>query len=108
MSVLTVSPEYKTLLKKTAPKVIHTEEENEVYTEILYDLDRRSKELTPAEKDLAELLTLLIENFEETHYRLPRSKPLDVLRWKSCGRATCVPALGLAMPGGVKSFLLRS
>jgi HTH-type transcriptional regulator/antitoxin HigA len=81
MCVLTVSPEYKTLLKKAAPKVIHTEEENEAYTKILYDLDRRSKELTPAEKDLAELLTLLIENFEETNYRLPRSKPLDVLRF---------------------------
>jgi HTH-type transcriptional regulator/antitoxin HigA len=81
MSVLTVSPEYKTLLKKAAPKVIHTEEENEAYTKILYDLDRRSKELTPAEKDLAELLTLLVENFEETNYRLPRATPLDVLRF---------------------------
>ena len=52
MSVLTVGPEYKTLLRKAAPKVIHNEEENEAYSEILYDLDRRSKELTPAEKDL--------------------------------------------------------
>ena len=81
MNSLTASPEYTTLLKKYPPKVIHTEEENEAYTEILYDLDRRSKTLTPAEKELAELLTLLIEDFEEKQYQLPRAKPLDILRF---------------------------
>jgi HTH-type transcriptional regulator / antitoxin HigA len=75
------STEYAVLLQKIAPKVIRTEQENEAYTEILYELDRRSKNLTAAEKELAELLTLLIENFEETRYRLPRAKPLDVLRF---------------------------
>ncbi len=81
MSSLTVSLEYGALLRKVPPKVIRSEKENEAYTEILYDLDRRSKTLTPAEKELAELLTLLIEDFEEKQYRLPRSKPLDVLRF---------------------------
>lgn len=81
MSIVLVSPEYSTLLKKVPPKVIRTEEENAKYTEILYDLDRRSKTLTPAEKELADLLTLLIEDFEEKRYRLPRTGPLDVLRF---------------------------
>lgn len=81
MSTLTVSAEYGALLRKVPPKVIRTEKENEAYTEILYDLDRRSKALTPAEKELAELLTLLIEDFEEKRYRLPRAKPLGVLRF---------------------------
>jgi len=63
------------------PKVIRTEEENEAYPEILYELDRRSKTLTPAETELAELLTVLIEDFEEKRYRLPRAKPLDILRF---------------------------
>ena len=81
MSTLTVSPEYGALLKKVPPKVIRTEKENEAYTEVLYELDRRSKRLTGAEKELAELLTLLIEDFEEKRYRLPRAKPLDVLRF---------------------------
>src|ERR1700751_2142355 len=72
--------EYAVLLQKIAPKVMRTEQENEAYTEILYELDRR-KNLTAAEKELAELLTLSIENFEETRYRLPRAKPLDVLRF---------------------------
>lgn len=81
MSIVLVSPEYSTLLKKVPPKVIRTEEENAKYTEILSDLDRRSKTLTPAQKELAELLTLLIEDFEEKRYRLPPSGPLDVLRF---------------------------
>jgi HTH-type transcriptional regulator / antitoxin HigA len=81
MSTLTVSPEYEALLRKVPPKVIRTEKENEAYTEILYELDRRSSKLTAAEKELAELLTLLIEDFEEKRYRLPRGKPLDVLRF---------------------------
>ena len=81
MSSLSVSPEYSALLTKFPPKVIHTQEENEAYTEILYDLDRRSKTLTSAEKELAELLTLLIEDFEEKRYQLPRTKPLDALRF---------------------------
>jgi HTH-type transcriptional regulator/antitoxin HigA len=81
MSTPTVSPEYGALLKKIPPKVIRTGKENEAYTEILYDLDRRSKTLAPAEKELAELLTLLIEDFEERQYQLPRAKPLDAVRF---------------------------
>jgi len=81
MSSLTVSPEYSALLKKFPPKVIRTEEENETYSEILCQLDQRSKSLTRAEKELAELLTLLIEDFEEKHYRLPRAKPVEVLHF---------------------------
>lgn len=81
MSIVLVSPEYTTLLKKVPPKVIRTEEENAKYTQILYDLDRRSKTLTLAEKELADLLTLLIEDFEEKRYQLPRAEPLEVLRF---------------------------
>jgi len=81
MNTLAVSPEYGALLRKVPPKVIRTERENDAYTEILYELDQRSKTLTAAEKELAKLLTLLIEDFEEKRYRLPRAKPLEVLRF---------------------------
>lgn len=81
MSTLTISPEYEALLRKVPPKVIRTEKENEAYTEILYELDKRSAKLTAAEKELAELLTLLVEDFEEKHYKLPKGKPLDVVRF---------------------------
>jgi len=79
VSVVTVSPEYSALLTRFPPKVIRTEKENETYTKILYDLDRRNKTPTRAEKELAELLTLLIEEFEERQYQLPQTNPLDVL-----------------------------
>ncbi len=81
MSALAVSPEYRSLITRVPPKVIRTEKENEAYTEILYDLDRRSRTLTPAEKELAELLTLLIEDFEEKRYPLPHANPLDAVRF---------------------------
>jgi HTH-type transcriptional regulator/antitoxin HigA len=81
MKTLTASPEYIELLKKFPPKVIRTEKENEAYTELLYELDRRSRKLTSAEKELAGLLTLLIEDFEDRHYQLPRAKPLEVLQF---------------------------
>src|SRR5260370_17708105 len=81
MSTLTASPEYIELLKKFPPKVIRTEKENEACAEILYELDRRSAKLTSAEKKLADLLTLLIEYFEDRRYQLPRAKPLEVLQF---------------------------
>jgi HTH-type transcriptional regulator/antitoxin HigA len=81
MTTLAARRGYRTLLSKVAPKVIRTEDENEIYVEILHDLDRRSGKLTPAEKELAELLTVLIEDFEEKHYQLPRASPLGVLRF---------------------------
>lgn len=80
MSSVIASPEYTALLKKFPPKVIRTEEENEAYTEVLYELDQR-KSLSNAEKELAELLTLLIEDFEGKKYRLPRAKPLETLHF---------------------------
>lgn len=80
MSTLTASPEYSALLKKFPPKVIRTEKENEAYTELLYELDQRGN-LTAAEKELARLLTLLIEDFEARSYPFPRAKPLDVLQF---------------------------
>jgi len=81
MSSLTVSPEYSALLTKIPPRVIRSDKENEAYTEILHALDRRAKNLTRAESELADLLTLLIEDYEDKRYQLPRAKPLDALRF---------------------------
>jgi HTH-type transcriptional regulator / antitoxin HigA len=73
--------EYKRLLGKFSPTVIHSEKENEAYTQVLYELDQRSGKLTRAEKELAELLTVLIEDFESKRYELPRAKPVEVVRF---------------------------
>ncbi len=79
MSTATSRPEYATLLAKTLPAVIHSEKENEHYTALLEELDRRPGKLTTAEQRLAELLTLLIEDFEEKHYSLKASTGIEVL-----------------------------
>src|SRR3954471_4135292 len=71
--------EYRRLLASVLPRVIHSEEENERYTAILEELLMRPKR-TAGEKRLIELLTLLIEDFEEKHYSLPAAGPLEILR----------------------------
>lgn len=81
MSSPTATAEYAALLRKTPPKVIQSEQENEAYSEILYELDRRSNSLTRAEREFAELLTLLVEDFEEKRFALPRAKPLQVIEF---------------------------
>jgi HTH-type transcriptional regulator/antitoxin HigA len=79
MSTATSRPEYATLLAKTLPAVIHSEKENEHYTALLEELDHRPGKLTPAEQRLAELLTLLIEDFEEKHYSLKPATGIEAL-----------------------------
>jgi HTH-type transcriptional regulator/antitoxin HigA len=76
---ITDKQEYAGLLAKTLPHVIHTEEENERYIAELEALDLRG-DLSPEEERLAELLTLLIEDFEQKTYSLPAASPLDMVR----------------------------
>ena len=78
MSTATSRPEYAELLARTLPSVIHSEKENERYLAMLEELDQKGK-LTSAEQRLAELLTLLIENFEDKAHALKPAKPTDVL-----------------------------
>jgi HTH-type transcriptional regulator/antitoxin HigA len=73
------SREYQRLLGRTLPRVIRTEAENEHYLELLAQLDARSDDLTPAERELADLLTLLIEDFEKQVYALKAASPLEAL-----------------------------
>ncbi len=46
---------------------------------VLLELDER-EDRTPEEEALAELLTLLVEDYEEKHYPLPRVSPGESLR----------------------------
>jgi HTH-type transcriptional regulator/antitoxin HigA len=71
--------EYSCLVSKALPHVIRNEAENEHYIRTLEVLDAKSNP-TPAEKTLADLLTMLIEGFEERHYALRRASPLENLR----------------------------
>jgi HTH-type transcriptional regulator/antitoxin HigA len=71
---------YRVLLGRTLPTVIHSEEQNQRYIEILAGLDSR-EELSPEERELAGLLTVLIENFEAEHYALNASTPVSMLQF---------------------------
>jgi HTH-type transcriptional regulator/antitoxin HigA len=81
MSSLAVSPAYSALLVRFPPRVVRSEEQNEGYTQALYELEQNQNSWSPEEAELADLLTLLIENYEEQHYQLPRSSPLQMLQF---------------------------
>lgn len=73
-------PDYAELLAQTLPGVIHSEEENEHFIAVLAELERRSDNWSVAENKLADLLTLLIESFEEENYKLKAATPAEVLQ----------------------------
>jgi HTH-type transcriptional regulator/antitoxin HigA len=79
MSASAVRSEYASLLTRTLPSVIGSEAENERYISVLEDLDHKGSRMSAAERRLAQLLTLLIEDFEEKHYALEAGSALDVL-----------------------------
>jgi HTH-type transcriptional regulator / antitoxin HigA len=70
--------EYRGLVGRSLPHVIRTEKENEYYIDLLYSLDQKDNP-TAAERELADLLTLLIEAFEDQHYALKQATPLENL-----------------------------
>jgi HTH-type transcriptional regulator / antitoxin HigA len=75
-----IRSEYAALLSSTLPVVIHSEAQNQRYLALLEELDGKGRRLRAAERRMAQLLTLLIEDFEERHYALRASGPVDVLR----------------------------
>ncbi|SRR5258706_11120721 len=79
MSATAGRSEYATLLSSTLPAVIHSEAENERCIRRLEELDRKGSRMSAAERRMADLLTLLIEDFEEKHYALKTASPLEVL-----------------------------
>jgi HTH-type transcriptional regulator / antitoxin HigA len=79
MSAAAVRSEYAALLSSTLPAVIRSEAENERCIRRLEELDRKGRRMSAAERRMAELLTLLIEDFEEKHYTLKAASPVDVL-----------------------------
>jgi HTH-type transcriptional regulator / antitoxin HigA len=70
---------YRGLLAKSLPRPIRNDEELERLTAILLELDQRQRR-TPEEEALAEVLTLLIEDYEGKHYPLPGVSPQESLK----------------------------
>jgi HTH-type transcriptional regulator/antitoxin HigA len=68
------------MIERGAPHLIRTEQQLESYTRALYRLTSESHP-TQAQIEAIELLTLLIERYENEHYALPKASPADVLRF---------------------------
>jgi len=81
MSALAVNPVYTALLAKVLPRVVRSDEQNEAYIEALYEMEQRKGRRSKEERELADLLTLLIEDYEAKHYELPKASPLDVIEF---------------------------
>ena len=82
MSPTTIDLDEKTygqLLRRTLPHVIRTDEECERLTAELLRLDEREN-ATPEEKELAELLTVLIDEYEVRRYPIPKASPQQTLQ----------------------------
>ena len=80
MSASAVRSEYASLLTNTLPALIRSETENKRHIALLAEFDRKGSRMSAAERRMAELLTLLIEDFEEKHYALKAASAVDVLK----------------------------
>ena len=70
---------YRKLLGRTLPHVIHTDEECERLTNELMRLDQR-EDLSPEETELAELLTVLLDEYEQRRYPIRKARPQQTLQ----------------------------
>ncbi len=68
------------MIERGAPHVIESEEQLAAYTKTLYRLTAEPRP-TRAQLKAIELLTLLIERYEEEQYSVPKASPADVLRF---------------------------
>src|SRR5205807_272356 len=67
------------MIAKGAPHVIHNDAELEAYTKALFQLTALENP-SPSEEEAIELLTLLIERYEQEHYPIPAADPVSVVR----------------------------
>jgi HTH-type transcriptional regulator/antitoxin HigA len=63
-----------------APRVIHNDAELEIYTDALFRLTALESP-SGSEVEAIELLTLLVERYEQEHYSIPKADPVSVVRF---------------------------
>jgi len=63
-----------------APRVIHNDAELEAYTDALFRLTALENP-SRSEEEAIELLTLLVERYEQERYPIPASDPVAVVRF---------------------------
>lgn len=78
MSMVLANP--AEMIAQGAPHVIHNDAELEVYTESLFQLTALENPSSD-EMEAIELLTLLVERYEQEHYPIPAAEPVSVVRF---------------------------
>lgn len=63
-----------------APRVIHNDAELEMYTDALFRLTALENP-SSSEVEAIELLTLLVERYEQEHYSVPAADPVSIVRF---------------------------
>jgi HTH-type transcriptional regulator/antitoxin HigA len=68
------------MIAQGAPRVIHNDAELEAYTNALFQLTALERP-SRSEVEAIELLTLLVERYEQEHYKIPAGDPASVVRF---------------------------
>lgn len=68
------------MIAQGAPRVIHNDRELAAYTEVLFKLTALDNP-SPSEAQAIELLTLLVDQYEQAHYSVPAADAVSVVRF---------------------------
>jgi HTH-type transcriptional regulator / antitoxin HigA len=68
------------MIARGAPHVIHNDAELEIYTDALFRLTALENP-SSSEVEAIELLTLLVERYEQQHHSIPAADPASVVRF---------------------------
>jgi HTH-type transcriptional regulator/antitoxin HigA len=68
------------MIRQGAPRLIHSDGELAEYTDALFALTAKA-DPTADEEEAIELMTVLVERYEQERYPLPEAEPADVLRY---------------------------
>jgi len=71
---------YGKLLRKALPRPVRTEKDNERYLQVVGHLMDLGERIAPEQRELLDLLVVLIERFEAERYPLGAASPVEVLR----------------------------
>lgn len=72
--------QYSEMLARVAPVVIRNEQEYDRAIAAIDTLVDKGKAITPEEDRLLDLLSVLVERYEEEHYDIPDAAPHEVLQ----------------------------
>jgi HTH-type transcriptional regulator/antitoxin HigA len=98
---------YGKLLRKALPRPVRTERDNERYLQVAGHLMNLGERMTPEQRELLDLLVVLIERFEAERYSLSAASPVEVLREMMQARGMKLAGLGTLIGSkGVASEIL--